>query len=287
MDIYHIFGMNRILIKTAYLLILILGLPFSLYAKRFQPVIFFVETDSASYAELSHSTSFADFSAESYDFVYCYRTSYVDFVPDAPEGYRTKRVNSLSELGKSFSEQSVLWTVRTDDFDEFLRRVKEAGVYDNAMIILTTVGSEPLSPYEYSWHAPLMIKLPTFRKSTLPAGSTIDEPVMLYDLNATLVHLVERGNKPESENKSVDMMSQRSESLLPLIRRRAKAWRQYVFFNGEGFKAVTDGRFKYIVDESGNEYFYNLLVDSAESENIMPEKETILLKTMREALQSR
>jgi len=148
--------------------------------------------------------------------------------------------------------------------------LKHSGSYADALVIFTSeCGS---TPYHDSWHIPMIVKLPESIHSTLPAGSPVTDPVTAADIPPTVLQAA-----------GIKGRCGAGESVLPLIRRKAKAWRHYVCFVNDEYIAVTDGRFKYITHrDGGGEELYNLIVDPFETENIAG-RSSILLGTMREA----
>lgn len=216
--------------------------------------------------------------AEGYTFSHCY------FQPDAAISssrftrHRYTVINltqpEAADVIRTMTDKKrLLIAVQThpDDLGDLVSALRSAGLYDKAYLLYTAPGGD--TPYEESWHIPLIIKLPSSKHSTLPPGSLIADPVTSDDLAPTIARMA--GIK---EN-----VTGQGQSMLPLIRRKAKAWRHFVFFDSPRYHAITDGRLKYLLHADGTEEFYNLLVDPFETQNRAHIK-SIALTEMRRSL---
>lgn len=234
---------------------------------RTRPHIVVIETS----AGLVSDSAAAALLPDGYRFVYAYGAAggVLDGIGDAlsSDGYRA--AGSSADMGPG----PLFMMIRTDAIEtlcDTVSALRRDGLYDDALVVLTSSGGD--TPYHDSWHIPMIVKLPASMRSTLPRGSLVAAPVTTADVVPTVMQAagVERNGAP-------------GESMLPLIRRKAKAWRHYVCFVSDEYIAVTDGRFKYIRHrDGGGEELYNLLVDSSETENIAGRR-SILLDTMRKA----
>lgn len=231
-------------------------------------------------AEASANDSADRLRAEGYTFSHCY------FQPEAaisssPFTRHRYTVISLTQpeaadvIRTMTDKKRLLIAVQThpDCLDDLMHALRSSGIYDKSYLLYTSPGGD--TPYENSWHIPLIIKLPARKHSTLPRGSLIADPVTSDDLAPTVTHMA----------RIKDEVAGQGMSMLPLIRRKAKAWRHFVFFDSPQYHAVTDGRLKYILRNDGSEEFYNLLVDPTETENRAHIK-SIALTQMRRSLAS-
>lgn len=211
---------------------------------------------------------------EGYRFVYAYGEAEaldgLDSVMSS-NGYAVTR--SLAEDGHAPLFMRIGAETR-DALYGTVSELRQSGLYDEALVIFTSACGD--TPYHDSWHIRMTVKLPASKGSTLPRGSVIADPVTAADIPPTVLQAAGIGR----DNGA-------GESMLPLIRRKAKAWRHYVYFVNDEYVAVTDGRFKYILHRDGSgEELYNLLVDPCETENIAGRR-SILLETMRKAAYAR
>lgn len=253
-----------------------LTLGFSASARTYRPNIVIIETRAGLTSDSSMTSRSwqEELFPEGYRFVYAYGGSAdaLDGLSDmmSSEGYE------ITELPAYEGTRPLFARIRVETHDALYNTVsvlRQCGLYADALIILTSESGD--TPYHDSWHIPMIVKLPSSRRSTLPRGSSVTDPVTTADIPPTVLHAAGiRRNGGDGE------------SMLPLIRRKAKAWRHYVYFVNDEYMAVTDGRFKYIQPRNGGEELYNLLVDPYETDNIAGRR-SILLNIMREAAKVR
>jgi arylsulfatase A-like enzyme len=234
-----------------------------------------------------------------------------------PEGFDLFRFDSLRfikygrELYKSVSEQERLRIEKVYDaacftfdfrFGEFLRFLKERGLYDDSLIIfLSDHGEEFLdhgawehghSLYNEQINIPLIVKFPRNQY----AGTRVSEVVSIVDVLPTVLDVIKRGGKT---HRQVDGIS-----LLDVIRNKSASGRAVSAYlapralrNGIPARiAVIQGHDKYIFNQKMNDddrsrfliappdfsdELYDLSVDPYERNNIIKNRPQTAVKLLQ------
>ncbi len=156
---------------------------------------------------------------------------------------------------------------------ELCQRLKEAGLYQNSIIIITSDHGEAfgdrnlmehgVSVYQDLVYVPLIIKYP-YQKN----NKVIDEPVSVTDIMPTVLEVL--GYKIPEDVQGNSLLSNSRERSLSVVSES--------FFKEKGIRynsrfdrierAIYSGSLKYISSTTGKRELYDLLKDPKERENI-------------------
>ncbi|MCP5105622.1 MAG: sulfatase, partial [bacterium] len=171
--------------------------------------------------------------------------------------------------------------IRYCDFyvGKMLDRLKDLGLYENSLIIITSDHGESLTDHKYYFEhgkytydacskVPLLIKLPGV------AGKRVNGQVCLIDIVPTILEVVNR--------RSVTGMPFEGKSLLPVMEGREEQSHEFVFIEKENqIKAARSNQWKYIeynqllkinrkvVRKKGQRELFNLIDDPGETVNLL------------------
>jgi N-acetylglucosamine-6-sulfatase len=196
-----------------------------------------------------------------------------------------RRIGNLPPLGANTgtSDETVLGRLRSlmaieEGVGDILKALEETGQLNNTVMVFTSdngyfYGEHGLSverrlAYEESIRMPLLMRYP----KAIKAGTTRDEFVLNIDLAPTLLELA----------GAVGQSNFQGRSLVPLLRGRRPAWRKSFlieYYSDKvfprilqmGYKAVRDGRWKYIhyFELQGMDELYDLKTDPYELKNLI------------------
>ncbi|MEO8373154.1 MAG: sulfatase [Candidatus Solibacter sp.] len=161
------------------------------------------------------------------------------------------------------------------EIKRLLDGLKQAGFYDNTLVIVTSDHGEairdrsalghPASVYQDLVHVPLLIKYP--RSLNVAEGQQVDSPVSSVDVLPTVLDAAGIRLTPDQQGESLRTMNPHtdravfSESFpdsLSLLRRRQDVAQRALFQGGR----------KLIVSSTGEAELYNLSQDPTESQNL-------------------
>jgi arylsulfatase A-like enzyme len=142
---------------------------------------------------------------------------------------------------------------------ELLAFLKKLGIYDRAIIVLTSDHGEGLGLSREVLHVPLILKLPQRAR----AGNAVRAPAALQDLAPTLLKLA--GGKPD---QGVDLLA-------PTLPQRR------IYSESGELKSLIDYRHHYI--QGTKDELYDIFNDPAETTDILSEERRVTA-SMREEL---
>lgn len=160
---------------------------------------------------------------------------------------------------------------------KFLEELKERGIYDSSLIIITSDHGTFLDherfghwnkPYEEQIHVPLVIKFPENKWQ----GKRIEQPVRHIDIVPIIYDYLNLKDLPETSGKSLIPTIRGKNLNLKIVagKNPAEDWTvrqdEYKYFLGNVFEACVNDR------TPKNEELYNLAEDPEENENIVTEK---------------
>ncbi len=161
---------------------------------------------------------------------------------------------------------------------EFLQLLKQTGIYDRAIIILTSDHGEGLWQhgedqhgillYREVLHVPLIVKLPQRAR----AGTTVKAPAALIDLAPTLLKLA--GVKTET---GVDLLAEE----LPQRRIYSETFYPRIHLGWSELRSLIDARHHYI--QAPRSELYDVVADPAETKDIAADERRVAA-SMREEL---
>ena len=198
-----------------------------------------------------------------------------------------RRIGDLPPLGANTGtpDEAVLGRLRSlmaieEGVGNILKALEETAQLDNTVIVLTSdngyfYGEHGLSverrlAYEESIRMPLLVRYP----KAIKAGTVRDELALNIDLAPTVLELA--GVKAPA--------AMQGRSLLPLLKGASPVWRNSFlieYYSDKvfprvlkmGYKAVRDGRWKYIhyFELEGMDELYDLQTDPYEMKNVIHE----------------
>lgn len=178
-----------------------------------------------------------------------------------------------------------------DQVGELIAKLKEKGMYDNALICFTADHGDAMGdhyrwrktyPYQGSVRIPCVVKWPKATPLVARPGSSLDRPVGLQDLLPTFLDAAGSPVPDDMDGKS----------LMSLVTGTATSWRPYIgmehattYWKNNYWAAVTDGKFKYIwYFLSGQQQFFNLQTDPGETTDLAAGKQPLALDRWRDYL---
>lgn len=161
-----------------------------------------------------------------------------------------------------------------DQIGRIISKLKEAGIYDNALIIFTSDHGDMLGDhyhwrktyaYEGSSHIPFIVKPPKNMEVKLPASGSLQQVIELRDVLPSFLDLAHIPQPKEMDGSS----------FLPLLKDPQANWRPYIdlehatcYENANYWSALTDGKMKYIwFFHTGKEQLFDLSKDPHELKN--------------------
>jgi tetratricopeptide (TPR) repeat protein len=184
---------------------------------------------------------------------------YEPHVPyDPPEPFKSRYPNAYD--GEIANADAII--------GEFLESLRRSGIYDRALIIVTSDHGEGLGDHGEEQHSvllyrealqiPLLIKFPGNDRS----GTAVQEPVQLADLAPTI--LAAAGH---TEARAVDGISLLAESVPPDRPIYGESLFPLIHFGWSDLRSLIRGQYHFI--ESPSPELYDLLADPAERVNII------------------
>lgn len=163
-----------------------------------------------------------------------------------------------------------------DQVGELIAKLKEKGMYDNALICFTADHGDAMGdhyrwrktyPYQGSVRIPCIVKWPRSINTAVKQGATQDQPVGLQDILPTFLEAAGSQVPEDMDGKS----------LLGLVTGKTTGWRPYIgmehaatYWKNNYWAAVTDGKSKYIwYFRTGQEQFFDLSIDPGEKEDLI------------------
>jgi arylsulfatase A-like enzyme/Flp pilus assembly protein TadD len=151
---------------------------------------------------------------------------------------------------------------------DFFRYLRERGLYEEALIIVTSDHGEGLGEhgeethgmflYESTLHVPLMIKCPR----NANAGVRLTEPALLIDIFPTVLNVLNIQDHAATQGKVLQPQAR------PAGRRNlAETMLPYLGYGWSPLRAYVDGSFKYI--EAPRAELYDLDADPGETRNLI------------------
>lgn len=156
---------------------------------------------------------------------------------------------------------------------ELLDGLRQRGLYDDALVILTSDHGEGLGDhgesehgvflYQEDLHVPLILKLPHGERR----GEQVDRPVQSIDLVPTVAEQLGLGLTPTPLGSSL-LAPSRPEVLL-----YAESYYGRLHFGWSELTAVFDGRYRYI--RAPHRELYDLETDASERRNLIDEQRRV------------
>ncbi|HEU5163146.1 MAG TPA: sulfatase-like hydrolase/transferase [Thermoanaerobaculia bacterium] len=153
---------------------------------------------------------------------------------------------------------------------ELVASLRRSGVYDRAIIIVTSDHGEGLMDHGEDQHGillyrealqiPLLIKLPRSAR----AGESVKSPVSLIDLFPTIASLV--GAEPPASLAGVDVTAPRDDAKTPPRRIYAETFYPRIHLGWSELRSLVDGRHHWI--QGPKSELYDLAADPREARNI-------------------
>jgi arylsulfatase A-like enzyme/tetratricopeptide (TPR) repeat protein len=182
---------------------------------------------------------------------------YEPHVPyDPPEPFRSRYASSPYD-GEIAAADAIVGA--------FLDRLRQLGIYDRALIVITSDHGEGLGDHGEQQHSiliyreaiqvPLFVKLPENARR----GTTVEQPVALSDIAPTVLEVANVGPWKTPARSLLEATAERaiySETLYPRIH-----------FGWSDLKSLVSGRYHYI--ESPRPELYDLVADPAEKTNLL------------------
>lgn len=167
-----------------------------------------------------------------------------------------------------------------DQIGEFIKLLKQKGIYDQSLIIFTSDHGDMMGDhhhwrktyaYEGSSHVPMIMKWPKSVKAAVKKGTVLPQPVELRDILPTFLNAASLPIPGDMDGLS----------MLDLIRRKNAPWREYIdlehattYQESNYWCALTDGKSKYIwFFRTGEEQLFDISKDKSETINLAGKSE--------------
>lgn len=162
-----------------------------------------------------------------------------------------------------------------DQIGEFIKLLKEKGIYDQSLIIFTSDHGDMMGDhhhwrktyaYEGSSHVPMIMKWPKSVKSAVEKGAVLVQPVELRDILPTFLNAASLAIPSDMDGRS----------MLELVKQKRAVWREYIdlehattYQESNYWCALTDGKSKYIwFFRTGEEQLFDISKDRSETINL-------------------
>ncbi len=160
----------------------------------------------------------------------------------------------------------------------FLKRLKEHGLYDPALIVFFSDHGEGLGDHGENEHGvflyrealqvPLLVKLPKRDLTEKGIAKTVSSPVALSDIFATCVKALEIKTRIPQDTLSLIELAQGAAP--PARRLYAETFFPRIHFGWSELTSLLDERWHYI--EAPRPEFFDLVKDNAQKEDLAPRK---------------
>ena len=195
-----------------------------------------------------------------------------------PEPFRSQYANSLYDGEIAFTDQLL---------GEFFETLKQRGIYDKAMIILTSDHGEGLFDHGEEEHGiflyreaiqvPLMVKLPKGAKG----GTSVDAPVGLIDLFPTILEQTETGAGAARPSNGVSLLA-KHDGDASARRIYSETYYPRFHFGWSDTHSLIDGKHHYI--RAPIPELYDLETDFPEKKNVLEDNRRVYV-SMRGAIE--
>jgi choline-sulfatase len=204
---------------------------------------------------------------ESHDPLFAFLHLYEPHTPYEPkEPYRTRYASSLYDGEIATADEIV---------GNFVRFLKEKGIYDRALVVFLSDHGESLGEhgeeehgvflYRATLQVPLLVKLPKGQY----AGRTVKDTVQLTDVFPTIGEAVAAPGFPRIEG-NVNLLSLATGAAAPERRIYAETVFPRTHFGWADLASVLDGKWQYV--DAPRPEFYDLAADPGEVTNLVEKK---------------
>lgn len=166
-----------------------------------------------------------------------------------------------------------------DHIGRVLQALQESGLEEDTLIIYTSDHGEPLGDHDLWWKCMMYEEgagIPLILSGkNIPRGLTVDTPVSLVDVTATIADAV--GIEPHPEWKGESILSV-IESDNPEVQERIIFSEYHAHGTSHGMFMIRKGRYKYVYYPANPAQLFDLQIDPKEMNNLANTKEYIKIR---------